>query len=70
MLKIRYRKKRKLLRLLQKKIENNCLLKFIILKKVNEGFEDRKARLASYTEKKFPEELPNSSETENMPKIW
>ena len=33
MLKIRYRKKGKLLRLLQKKIENNCLRKAIFLKK-------------------------------------
>ena len=32
MVKIRYRKKGKLLRLLHKKIENNCLRKAIVLK--------------------------------------
>ena len=34
MVKIRYRKKGKLLHLLQKKVENNCLRKAIVLKKI------------------------------------
>ena len=62
-------KKRKIAAFITKKIENNCSQKTIVLKKkynrvglelLTQSFEDRQARLAPYTKKKFLEELPKN----------